>query len=140
MSDFGTFPELPERPGGRVLGGEACLWSELVTDELLDTRLWSRMPAIAERFWNGSASDAEGIYASVEATRCTLAALGMLPADNATLFQDYPDLARLIEMLEPVKWYLRLLGVREFERRVSGLGSSGAARPYTTTRPLESDR
>ena len=137
MSNFGTFPELPERPGGRVLGGEACLWSELVTDELLDTRLWSRMPAIAERFWNGSASDAKGIYASAEATRGTLAALGMLPADNATLFQDYPDLARLIEMLEPVKWYLRLLGVREFERRVSGLGSSGAARPYTTTTPLD---
>ena len=62
MSGFGEYPDLPERPGGRVLGGEACLWSELVTDELLDVRLWSRMPAIAERFWNGSKSRVEDVY------------------------------------------------------------------------------
>ncbi|MEJ2087411.1 MAG: family 20 glycosylhydrolase, partial [Gammaproteobacteria bacterium] len=37
---------------GRVLGGEACLWGELVTDELLDLRLWTRLPAVAERFWS----------------------------------------------------------------------------------------
>lgn len=137
MSDFGAFPELPGRPGGRVLGGEACLWSELVTDNLLDTRLWSRMPAIAERFWNGTASDLDGIYERAEATRTTLDRLGILPADNAALFHDYPDLAPLVEMLEPVKWYLRLLGVAEYRRRVGGLGSSGAARPYTTTTPLD---
>ena len=137
MSGFGAFPDLPGRPGGRVLGGEACLWSELVTDELLDTRLWSRMPAIAERFWNGRDSDIGDVYESAAGTRNTLAALGMLEQDNAALFRDYPDLAPLIEMLEPVKWYLRLLGVAEFQRRVSGLGGSGEARPYATTTPLE---
>ncbi|MDE0419982.1 MAG: family 20 glycosylhydrolase [Gammaproteobacteria bacterium] len=138
MSDFGAFPELPERPGGCVLGGEACLWSELVTDELLDARLWSRMPAIAERFWNGSeSSDAGAVYESAAATRGTLAMLGTLPEDHAALFEDYPDLARLIEMVEPVKWYLRLLGVAEYQRRVSGVGSAGEARPYSTTTPLD---
>src|SRR5699024_1271099 len=35
-----------------VKGGEAALWSELVTDELLDSRLWPRMAALAERFWS----------------------------------------------------------------------------------------
>ena len=137
MSGFGEFPDLPGRPGGRVLGGEACLWSELVTDELLDVRLWSRMPAIAERFWNGSNSRVEDVYANAAKTRGTLAALGILAQDNAVLFRDYRDLAPLIEMLEPVKWYLRLLGVTEFQRRVSGLGSSGAERPYSTTTPLD---
>ena len=137
MSGFGVYPDLPERPGGRVLGGEACLWSELVTDELLDVRLWSRMPAIAERFWNGSKSRVEDVYETAAKTRSTLAALGILAQDHADLFRDYPDLAPLIEMLEPVKWYLRLLGVTEFQRRVSGLGSSGAERPYSTTTPLE---
>ena len=138
MSGFGTFPEVPGRPGGRVLGGEACLWSELVTDELLDTRLWSRMPAIAERFWRGpGADDVDGVYERAESTRATLDRLGILPPDNAGLIHDYPDLAPLIEMLEPVKWYLRLLGVEEFQRRVSGLGGSGDPRPYDTTTPLD---
>ena len=137
MSGFGDYPDLPERPCGRVLGGEACLWSELVTDALLDVRLWSRMPAIAERFWNGSKSRVEDVYEAAAKTRSTLASLGILAQDHADLFRDYPDLAPLIEMLEPVKWYLRLLGVTEFQRRVSGLGSSGAERPYSTTTPLD---
>ncbi len=137
MSGFGEFRDLPERPGGRVLGGEACLWSELVTDELLDVRLWSRMPAIAERFWNGLESATKGLYEGVATTRDTLAGLGILPTDTAALSRDYPDLMPLIEMLEPVKWYLRLLGVAEYQRRVSGLGGAGKARPYTTRTPLD---
>lgn len=37
---------------GRVLGGEATIWAELITTESLDTRLWPRLYAIAERFWS----------------------------------------------------------------------------------------
>lgn len=31
---------------GQVLGGEACLWSELVNADTLFVRLWSRLPAV----------------------------------------------------------------------------------------------
>ena len=142
MADFASFPDLPARPGGRVLGGEACLWSELVTDDLLDTRLWSRMPAIAELFWRPAEADiaietATGdLYRHMAASRSLLAKLGIVAEDRAAI-DSYPDLTPLIEMLEPVKWYRRLLGESGFVRRVQGIGVGAQVRPYDVTTRLD---
>lgn len=40
-----SYPEL-------TLGGEVCLWSEQVDTESLETRLWPRTAAFAERIWS----------------------------------------------------------------------------------------
>lgn len=134
MADFAKVPKLPQRPRGTVLGGEACMWGELVAEDLLGTRVWSRLPAIAERFWG--TADAGDPLPRLTATRRTLAALGILPEDDATA--DVPAaLAPLVEMLEPVKWYRRLMGDANFTRRVNGLGGDAEQRPYNAETPLD---
>ena len=141
MAGFGVLSPLPAAPAGergRVLGGEACLWSELVDEGCLDSRLWGRLPAIAERFWLGAEAAEDGLLQRTAAFRRCLARRGIVPEDSETRRRSFPELAPiepLVQMLEPVKWYRRLLGA-VFERRVSGLGESGVARPYDADTPL----
>lgn len=48
-------PPLTAAQAGLVRGAEACLWTEIVTEEMLDARLWPRTAALAERFWSSPA-------------------------------------------------------------------------------------
>ncbi len=45
-------PPLTEEQRKRILGGEVCMWVEYVSPETVDSRIWPRTAAIAERFWS----------------------------------------------------------------------------------------
>lgn len=51
----------------RVLGGEATMWSEYVTTENIDSRIWPRTAAIAERLWSeASVTNIDDMYLRLE--------------------------------------------------------------------------
>jgi hexosaminidase len=51
-----------------ILGGEACMWAEYVSPETVDSRIWPRMAAVAERFWSRKdVVDVSSMYQRMEA-------------------------------------------------------------------------
>ncbi len=130
-----SLPSLPNRKAGRNLGGEACLFSELVSDDIVDVRLWSRLPAIAELFWTTCQhSGIDNLYDRMEYHQKKIVRFGVeIPDPRLGV---YEEVGYLIEMLEPVKWYLRLLGPSVMKARINGIGESDLKRPYNLSTSL----
>lgn len=129
------------QPAGRVLGAEACLWAELVDEGTLDIRLWSRMPALAERFWSpAEVRDVADMRRRLRGSLAVLAATGIDIRAQSRAFVTRAGVAPawlpLIAQLEPVKWYARLLGADALAARLAGR-EMPLARPYHADTPLD---
>jgi hexosaminidase len=102
----------------RILGGESAMWSEYVNAENVDSRIWPRNAAIAERLWSPqTTTDVESMYQRMEAESTRLEWLGLTHRSYQRLMvqrmagpasaEEIAALLTLTEVLEPVKDYSR---------------------------------
>ena len=98
-----------------ILGGEATMWGEYVSPETIDSRIWPRTAAIAERLWSRpDVTDIDDMYRRLAAVNIELEELGLTHERNRQVLlrrlaqtKDIGPLETLVSLVEPVKEYRR---------------------------------
>jgi len=111
----GPTASLADADKQKILGGEACMWAEYVSGENIDSRIWPRMAAIAERLWSPqNVTDLDSMYARMAGISRWLDAYDLTHNSARTLMlqrmagtADLSALQTLADFVEPVKGYSR---------------------------------
>ena len=105
---------LTQEQGKLILGGEACMWGEQVDYNTVDSRIWPRTAALAERLWSpASVRDARDMYRRLAVTSLELDGLGVELISNPErgfrqITQGDPAALRLFaSVVQPVDFHER---------------------------------
>jgi hexosaminidase len=115
VDPVGANSNLTQKELAHVLGGEATMWSEWVSPDTIDSRIWPRTAAIAERLWSPrDVTDVEDMYRRLDAISLQLEELGITHEKNVDMMlrrlagtREIGPLKTLASLVEPVKEYRR---------------------------------
>ena len=122
-----------------ILGGEVCMWAEQITAQTVDSRVWPRTAALAERFWSPRQTrDVPDMYRRLAVESIRLDGLGLthISGPESGLRQlagsesAASQLAVLISTLSPVPFHERYQ-----QQKTSQLTPMGDAVDYTRPDP-----
>ncbi|KAF2328563.1 beta-N-acetylhexosaminidase [Flavobacterium daemonense] len=115
--------ELTAEEKARILGGEATMWTELASPTTIDSRVWPRTAAIAERLWSAEdVKDVANMRKRLDVVSFRLEELGLTHIRNKAVIlrnisnnQDISALNEFSNVCEPLKGYTRNKGGTEYQ-------------------------
>jgi hexosaminidase len=102
---------LSPEEAARLMGGEACMWGEHIGPETIDSRIWPRLAAVAEKLWSpASVKDVHDMYQRLAATNLRLAEVGLGQNEHTARMlrlevgngPDFQTMMSLLALAQPV--------------------------------------
>lgn len=117
MPKIEVMKPLTKEEEARIIGGEAAMWSEVVSAENVDSRLWPRSAAIAEKLWSPQelTTNVDDMYRRLPFISDHLTKQGSTHDTQYVVMlkklggeEAFDALKILVDVLEEVKYYSRL--------------------------------